>query len=67
MPTTIDRSQLRKLLAEGAQLIEVLPRNDYEAEHLPTAVNIPMRELDGTSTGRLDKSRPVVVYCYDYQ
>ncbi len=67
MPTTIDRTQLRKLADEGAQLVEVLPHQEYEAEHLPGAINIPLRQLDRTTTAQLDKSRPVIVYCYDYQ
>ena len=67
MPTIIDRSQLRKLLDEGAQLVEVLPRREYEEEHLPGAISIPLREMDHTTTSQLDKSRPVIVYCYDYQ
>jgi rhodanese-related sulfurtransferase len=67
MPTVIDRSQLRKLRREGAQLVEVLSAREYDAEHLPGAINIPLRELDRATTSRLDKSRPVIVYCYDYQ
>lgn len=67
MPTTIDRNQVRKLLDEGALLVEVLPRREYDAEHLPGALSIPLRELDRATTSRLDKNRPVIVYCYDYQ
>ncbi len=67
MPTSIDRSQLQKLLGEGAQLVEVLPAQEYEEEHLPGAISIPLRELDRTTTSKLDKSRPVITYCYDYQ
>ncbi len=67
MPTTIDRSQVRRLVDEGAQLVEVLPQREYEAEHLPGAINIPLRQLDPTTTGQLDRNRPVIVYCYDYQ
>jgi len=67
MPTTIDRARVRNLADEGAQLIEVLPHSEYEAEHLPGAVNIPLRQLDRTTTAQLQKDRPVIVYCYDYQ
>ena len=67
MPTIIDRSQLRKLLDEGAQLVEVLPRREYEEGHLPGAISIPLREMDRTTTSQLNKTRPVIVYCYDYQ
>ncbi len=67
MPTTIDRSHLREMLAAGAQLVEVLPRREYDEEHLPGAISIPLRELDRTTTSPLDKSRPIIVYCYDCQ
>jgi rhodanese-related sulfurtransferase len=67
MPTIIDRSRVRELLNAGAQLVEVLPRREYDEEHLPGAISIPLRELGATTTRQLDKSRPVIVYCYDYQ
>ena len=67
MPTTIDRTQVRRLLDAGAQLVEVLSPREYEAEHLPGAINIPLRKLDRTTAGRLDQNRPVIVYCHDYQ
>jgi rhodanese-related sulfurtransferase len=63
----IDRKELEKLIAEGAQLVEVLPREEYEDEHLPGAVNIPLKSLDAAEAKILDRDRPVVVYCHDYQ
>ena len=65
MPTVMGRDELRKLTADGAQLVEVLPAGDYDWAHLPGAVNLPLKELDA-SAGRLDRSRPVVVYCHDW-
>ena len=65
MPTPIHRDRLKDLLAAGAQLIEVLPKDEYEEEHLPGARNIPLRELTEATTADLDRSRPVVVYCWD--
>jgi len=67
MPTSIDREQVQQLLSAGAQLVEVLPRVEYEDEHLPGAVNIPLRELDRERVRELERSRPVIAYCYDYQ
>jgi rhodanese-related sulfurtransferase len=55
------------MLPAGAQLVEVLPRREYDEEHLPGAISIPLRELSRATTSQLDKSRPVIVYCYDYQ
>jgi rhodanese-related sulfurtransferase len=66
-PTEIDRSRVHELVAEGAQLVEVLPVEEYEDEHLPGAVNIPLKELTRETAQRLDRSQPVIVYCYDYQ
>ena len=67
MSTGIDRTRVQELVAEGAQLVEVLPREEYEDEHLPGAVNIPLKRLDAETTRTLDRGRAVIVYCYDYQ
>jgi rhodanese-related sulfurtransferase len=46
--------------------VEVLPVAEYTDEHLPSAINLPLKELDATTgAARLDRSRPVVVYCWD--
>lgn len=66
MPTRIEIRQLKELLDGGAQVVEVLPRAEYEEEHLPGARNIPLKEFDAQTTARLDKMNPVVVYCWDY-
>jgi rhodanese-related sulfurtransferase len=66
MPGRVDLEGLRALLARGAQLVEVLPVAEYTDEHLPGAINLPLKELDATTAAaRLDRSRPVVVYCWD--
>ena len=63
MPTSIFREEVERLLAdEGAQLVDVLPPLEYEDEHIPGAVNIPLKGLDRESTSRLDQGRPVIVY-----
>jgi len=62
----IDYPRLRELLDAGAQLVEVLPAEEYAEAHLPGAINIPLKALDAESTSTLDKSEPVVVYCWDY-
>ena len=68
MPTSIDRREVQRLLAkQQAQLVEVLPAAEYDDEHLPGAINIPLKELDRQTTSRLDHGRPVIVYCYDSQ
>jgi rhodanese-related sulfurtransferase len=65
MPKTIDRDELQWLVDQGAQLVEVLPQEEYREEHLPGSINIPLRRIDGEAGERLDPARPVVVYCWD--
>ena len=49
----------------GAQLVEVLPKEEYEEWHLPGAISIPLRKVDTDARDRLDPERPVIVYCWD--
>lgn len=65
MPREIGREILRQLVIQGAQLVEVLPRNEYEEDHLPGAINLPMRRLETEARDVLDTRRPVIVYCWD--
>jgi rhodanese-related sulfurtransferase len=67
MITTIDRFQLQELVSQGAQLIEALPAVDYEEAHLPGAINLPLKQLTRQTAAQLDRSRPIIVYCNDYQ
>jgi len=59
----ISRDELRALLdSAAATLIEALPQ--YQAEHLPGAVNVP-GEATAERAARLapDPARTVVTYC----
>jgi len=67
MPTQIDRDRVQQLLQQSAQLVEVLPEDEFEDEHLPGAINIPLKAIDADSVRRLDSGLPVIAYCYDYQ
>jgi rhodanese-related sulfurtransferase len=65
MPRGIDRDEVRRLLAQGAQLVEVLPSPEYEEDHLRGAIHLPLRHIDERAAGVLDRGRPVIVYCWD--
>lgn len=62
-PTRIDPQEARQLVAGGAVLLDVRSPQEFSANHLPQAVNIPVGELQA----RLDEVRqfacPLVVYC----
>jgi rhodanese-related sulfurtransferase len=62
LATKIDIDGLRALLDRGdAQLVEVLPAEEYEEEHLPGAINLPLKQLDASTAAVLDRERPVIV------
>jgi rhodanese-related sulfurtransferase len=65
MARTVDLAGVRGLLERGAQLVEVLPRKEYEELHIPGAISLPLKELDRDHAERLERERPVVVYCWD--
>lgn len=67
MPTSIHLAWARRLLAGGAQLVDVLPAREYAADHLPGARNIPLTTLDQQATAPLHPDQPVIVYCHDTQ
>src|SRR5437016_10676841 len=66
MARTADTAEVMRLVAGGAQLVDVLPAETFKREHLPGAISIPLAEID-SAPERLDRRRPVVVYCYDFQ
>ena len=67
MPRDITRNDVQHLIANGAQLVEVLPSDEYEESHLPEAINIPLKKLDRQSVKPLNSSRPIITYCHDFQ
>jgi rhodanese-related sulfurtransferase len=65
MPIAVDRAQLQRLLEQGIQLVDVLPRNEYEEEHLPGAISLPLRRIETEAATTLDRNSPIAVYCWD--
>jgi rhodanese-related sulfurtransferase len=65
MPTYIGREDVRRLVAAGAQLVEVLPQEEFAEQHLPGAIHLPLRTIVAGVGTSLDPGRPVVVYCWD--
>ena len=65
MPKRADLADLQRLLDEGLQLVDVLAPEVYADEHLPGAVNIPLKTLNAETVRWLDRRTPVAVYCHD--
>jgi rhodanese-related sulfurtransferase len=66
MPKHVTRGEVQRLAAQGAQVVEVLPREQYEEVHLAGAINIPLSELGARARNELDSARPVITYCNDF-
>jgi rhodanese-related sulfurtransferase len=66
-PRPVGRHDLHRLReSDGAVLVEVLPRSEYDWAHLPGALHLPLKRWDPEQvSARLEPSRPVIVYCHD--
>jgi rhodanese-related sulfurtransferase len=58
----VSRDEARKLIEDGAQLVDVRADHEWEAGRIAGATHLPLDELDERA-GELDEDRPVVVYC----
>jgi rhodanese-related sulfurtransferase len=67
MPKSIDLQDVQRLSAEGAQVVDVMPRETYEESRLPGALHLSLAELDEATAAQLDRDRPVIVYCADHE
>ena len=65
MAEGIGIERVRELVDAGAQLVDVLPEREFEEEHLPGAVSLPLKKLNAETAETLDRGRAVVVYCWD--
>ena len=61
-PSTASREEARKLIEDGAQLVDVRADHEWEAGHIEGAKHLPLSEL-AERAGEIDKDRPVVLYC----
>lgn len=66
MPNEVELARLKEMLdSDGVQLIEVLPEKEYAEDHLPEALNIPLKSMNRESVADLERGAPTVVYCWD--
>ncbi|RZJ54516.1 MAG: rhodanese-like domain-containing protein [Flavobacterium sp.] len=61
----MDASDLFDALNNGEKVVVIDARKafGFEAEHIPTAINIPHREMNAETTKHLDKEILYVTYC----
>jgi rhodanese-related sulfurtransferase len=61
----IRRHEVQALMEKGAQVVEVLPAEEFKEDHLPGAINLTLRGIEAKAREKLDRSRPVITYCWD--
>jgi len=61
----MDPADLFEGLEKGEAIVVIDARQafGYEREHIPTAINLPHREMNEESTKHLDRSKLYVCYC----
>ena len=58
----VDGATARKLVSDGALLLDVRTPTEYGAGHLPDAVNVPVDQL-ARRLDEIPQGRDIVVYC----
>ncbi len=65
-PVQKDPEAAKKLIADGATVLDVRSPDEFSGGHLAQATNMPVQSLEVAAVDKLvggDKSKPVVVYC----
>ncbi len=56
--------EARKMVAEGARLVDVRSPEEYAEGHIDGAINIWVKELPAHLKDLEPKDKPIVVYCH---
>lgn len=57
---TIDTNKAIEIINNGAVLIDVRTVDEFNREHIPNAVNIPLDQIEDIN---YDKNTTIIVYC----
>jgi rhodanese-related sulfurtransferase len=63
----INLGRVVELQNHGAQVVEVLSRKQFDEQHIPGAISLPLSKFKSAELAKLDEARAVIVYCWDYQ
>ncbi len=62
--TEISAPEVKNMAESGrAVVVHVLSGTEYEMQHIPGSINIPITHLETTDALPRDKSTPLVFYC----
>ncbi|MFZ5439278.1 MAG: rhodanese-like domain-containing protein [Myxococcota bacterium] len=59
----VSSADARRMVQEGAKLVDVRSPAEFGSGHIPGAVNVPVNELGAKLKAIGPKDKPVIVYC----
>jgi rhodanese-related sulfurtransferase len=65
MVRRVDALDAQQMIGDGVALIDALPAEVFQQEHLPGAVNIPLATFEPTRLETYDRAAELLVYCFD--
>ncbi len=65
MMKSITREALKGMIDRNDDfiLVDVLSPENYEDEHIPGSINIPLEDIEKKANELLDKDKEIIVYC----
>lgn len=57
---TIDSNEAMKLIENGAIIVDVREISEYEINHIPNSINIPLNNIESIN---YNKDSTIIVYC----
>ena len=63
MADTIIDDPIMRMIDGGAKVIDVRSPEEYDDEHYPNAINVPLNLIQAKASELGDKSDPLVLYC----
>jgi rhodanese-related sulfurtransferase len=69
MITKISTKDLKEMMDSGKKfkLVDVLPGEHYEKEHIKGAISIPLDEIEEKADTLLDRDELIVTYCAGFK
>lgn len=60
---TIEISEIESYQTDGYLVVDVREKSEYDAGHIPGAMNKPLSEISSGNFDNLDPSQPYVIVC----
>ena len=69
MVTKLNRNELMEMIKSGEKfkLVDVLPKESYEKEHLKGAISLPLAEIEKEAAQVFKKDDLIVTYCASFE